>query len=515
MPNQKISFLHTSDLNSIFIRIGDSLMLKILYKYFFILSLLIFSLSTHAAIPLEERNALIQLYNETTGNNWTNQTGWLGGIGTECNWHGVRCNDNDHVIDLILQQNNLKGTLPKELAELTQLQRLVLTSNALAGHIPIEFGQLTQLTLLYLFENQLSGAIPVEIGQLTQLSQLFLNRNQLSGVIPVEIGQLIQLEKLSLSRNQLSGSIPSEIGQLIQLRDLNLYENKLSGSIPTEIGQLTRLKELNLYTNELSGSIPAEIGQLTQLKELSISNNQLSGSIPAEIGRLLLLKELYLYQNALSGSIPAEIGQLTLLREIFLYHNQLSGFIPDEIGQLSQLKGIYLYNNKLIGSLPKNLANLKSLSTLVTHNNCLTLKQKNLQAFSQISHLDIGSQDACHSFINQRHIPIALTFRNALINIPLIEVEGRTFTADLGIYHNPRDSKNIYWKLKEITLIKNGVMNWLDNPPATFDVQFFTLFFNQIYYREKIIAATLRPYDNPDDRNGIYFQYSPKTYPNL
>jgi hypothetical protein len=42
-------------------------------------------------IPAEERQALIDLYNSTGGNNWTDHSGWLGPPGTECQWHGVAC----------------------------------------------------------------------------------------------------------------------------------------------------------------------------------------------------------------------------------------------------------------------------------------------------------------------------------------------------------------------------------------------------------------------------------------
>ena len=49
---------------------------------------------------------------------------------------------------------------------------------------------------LKLFVNQLSGTIPGEIGNLTHLTELGLGGNQLSGIIPGEIGNLTNLTNL-------------------------------------------------------------------------------------------------------------------------------------------------------------------------------------------------------------------------------------------------------------------------------------------------------------------------------
>jgi hypothetical protein len=70
---------------------------------------------------------------------------------------------------------------------------------------------------LYLDENQLAGTIPSEISNLTNLERLYLHNNQLTGSIPPEIGNLTNLERLSLHVNQLSGEIPEGICELTNL----------------------------------------------------------------------------------------------------------------------------------------------------------------------------------------------------------------------------------------------------------------------------------------------------------
>ena len=73
------------------------------------------------------------------------------------------------------------------------------------------------VTSLFLSFNQLSGSIPAELGNLSNLTGLILSSNQLSGGIPVELGNLSALTRLGLVVNQLSGSIPVDEGKLVVL----------------------------------------------------------------------------------------------------------------------------------------------------------------------------------------------------------------------------------------------------------------------------------------------------------
>ena len=149
-----------------------------------VLTLLLATLSPQAlAIPAEERAALIALYDSTNGDNWKNNTGWLGEPGTECSWRGIRCTD-ERVTRLALTRNSLRGSIPRVLRKLSKLEELDISGNKLTGNIPQELGQLSQLNNLYLSSNDLTGSIPPELGQLSQLNNLYLIGNDLTGSIP-------------------------------------------------------------------------------------------------------------------------------------------------------------------------------------------------------------------------------------------------------------------------------------------------------------------------------------------
>jgi Leucine-rich repeat (LRR) protein len=319
-----------------------------------------------------ERLALIALYNYTDGDNWADNTGWLGDPGTECDWYGVTCTPGSGLTGINLANNQLTGIIPHEIGNLPGLRRLYLYTNNLTGDIPSELWTLTNLEKLGLGDNQLTGTIPSAIGNLNELRYLALNINQLTGSIPAEIGNLTGLSTLSLGNNQLTGSIPAEIGNLTNLQQLRLANNQLTGNIPPEIGNLANLLDLGLSFNQLSGDVPFEIGNLSGLQFLYLYNNQLTGYIPVEIGNLTNLQRLILSDNQLEGDIPPEIGNLTSLVDLRLDRNQLTGNISSEIGNLRGLQILYLYKNQLTGYIPAEIGNLTLLQFLVLNNNRLT-----------------------------------------------------------------------------------------------------------------------------------------------
>ena len=117
-------------------------------------------------IPAQERQALIALYEATDGNNWKDHEGWLGPVGTECDWHGIICATRVPplgVTDIELSQNNLSGTIPDAVTNLTRLQSLFIFGNHLSGKVPEA-----------LIQKWLSGSLwlNVEASMLTDVSEV-------------------------------------------------------------------------------------------------------------------------------------------------------------------------------------------------------------------------------------------------------------------------------------------------------------------------------------------------------
>jgi hypothetical protein len=121
-------------------------------------------------IPQAECEVLAALYYSTDGENWTDHTDWLQ-TNTPCSWYGIGC-DAGQVSSIGIDTNNLTGTIPTEISNLSNLNYLNLSINQLSGNIPPGFGNLSSLTELHLSYNQLTSSIPPELGNLVNLTML-------------------------------------------------------------------------------------------------------------------------------------------------------------------------------------------------------------------------------------------------------------------------------------------------------------------------------------------------------
>ena len=143
--------------------------------------------------------------------------------GTEAYIADSSCDSNQTTKQIWFEKKGLKGSVPPELALLTQLETIDLASNDLS-------------------------AIPSQLGLLSNLQALTLKGNPLlTGEIFTEVGLLSKLELLNLVATGLSGSLPSELGLLSQsLRLLHIDYTPLQGPIPSELGLLAQLEVLTL-----------------------------------------------------------------------------------------------------------------------------------------------------------------------------------------------------------------------------------------------------------------------------
>ena len=371
-----------------------------------------------------DREALIALYNSTDGPNWKVSTNWLSEepLGL---WHGVSTGAEGRVTELILTRNNLKGSIPPDIARLQNLTDLNLAVNLLTGSIPPDIARLQDLTSLLLYANLFTGSIPSDIARLQNLKELFLGGNRLTGTIPPELGRLENLTSLGLIRNQLTGTIPPELGRLENLTSLVLADNWLTGTISPEIANLQNLNHLGLDANPgLSGPLPDAFLNL-KLGYFRINGTSLCvpstssfrrwlGSIPDQRTNGFCpdperdpLVALYndtdgpnwsVSTNWLSveplgewhGVTTDKDGRVTKLS---LAENNLVGLIPGQLGDLASLKVLDLSNNEgLSGPLSRSFIGLTpDRLTLVGTRVCAPSDPEFARWLGRILHADVTS----------------------------------------------------------------------------------------------------------------------------
>ena len=341
---------------------------------------------TCAQVDVQDSLALVDLYNSTNGPGWNNPWTLTQPV---TSWQGVGLDVNHtNVITLILNLDNLSGTIPSTLDNLSSLNTLELINNQLSGTIPASLGSMPNLEYLELNGNQLTGSIPTSLGNLSSLAALGLSNNQLSDTIPASLGALKLNQAFDLSHNQLTGSIPPALGTFKSMAEMLLNNNQLTGTIPDSLGHLLYIAEIDLSSNQLTGSIPSAFQNLTYVEMINLSNNQLSGNIPPELGNLLYAS-LVFSNNQLNGSIPPQLGNIVNCNELDLSFNQLTNAIPSALGNLQNTHILYLNNNQLTGNIPASFGSLKNLDSLGLQYNQLTgsipATLGNLKATSKIT----------------------------------------------------------------------------------------------------------------------------------
>mgnify|MGYP002631362815 CR=1 FL=1 len=247
---------------------------------------------------LEERAALVAMYEATGGASWRVRTNWLDGYPCTHSWQGVRC----YASGGLAGKNETDG----------RVERLVMGSNGMCGTLPSNLDDLRFLTELLVYDNQISGSLPSSLLATAPIKKIDMTSNQISGWLGAAFTPASgQATHVLLSANRLSGTIPpSTVGSgMPLLRMLHLNGNPLSGTLPPWSPSVSQsLEVLQASSTSLEGTLPTELGALPRLQHLLADKTALSGFIPSELGRCGDLAMVSLEFNQLSGTIPLQLG---------------------------------------------------------------------------------------------------------------------------------------------------------------------------------------------------------------
>lgn len=224
------------------------------------------------------REMLIKLYNDTDGDNWTNNENWCSDKPIE-EWYGIEVR-SDQKIAITLDDNSLTGSI--DMANCSFLYSLSCNYNSLKS---IDVSGCTNLDELCCYRNQLTE---LSVYGCSYLWTIQAWNNELSSIA---LTGLTRLANLSIEANQIKKMDVSNCTNLStlycssnQLTELDLAENKRLCMISCDYNQLKTLdlsnqvgwSGINCSDNQLTSLILPE--NSTSLSEISLNcgNNQLT-----------------------------------------------------------------------------------------------------------------------------------------------------------------------------------------------------------------------------------------------
>lgn len=190
-----------------------------------------------AADPERQRQALMDLYDATGGDDWHYKDNWGSDLPLK-EWYGIYTDRNGSVTAVVLDGNGLVGELPESIGDL--------------GYIDI-----------YLSSNGLSGEVP---SSAFRVNDIDLSRNSFTSIQEITDPDECFIRSFNLAENRLDGSLPEDITRLPMLHSADLSYNYFTGEIPRSYSGLDVI-HIILNNNFLSGKIPQGVLDSEWFKE--------------------------------------------------------------------------------------------------------------------------------------------------------------------------------------------------------------------------------------------------------
>ncbi|KAI4325991.1 hypothetical protein MLD38_031350 [Melastoma candidum] len=261
------------------------------------------------------------------------------------------------------------SSIPKDVGNLTKLEKLWVAGANLVGEIPASISKLKSLKNFDVSGNGLSGPIPEEIGGLESAVQIELYQNNLYGGLPESLAGLKFLDRFDASQNNLSGQLPEKIAAM-PLSSLNVNDNFFFGEIPQGLAGNPKLRQLRLFNNSFTGTLPSDLGKNSVLEEFDVSSNDFSGGLPEYLCSGKNLTKIMVFNNRFNGTLPSSLSRCDSLSNVRLGNNELTGEIPSTFWGIGGIMLLDLSNNKFEGPISSSISGLKvATSVLLSGNN--------------------------------------------------------------------------------------------------------------------------------------------------
>ncbi|KAG6780292.1 hypothetical protein POTOM_013146 [Populus tomentosa] len=272
--------------------------------------------------------------------------------------------------------NNLGGSLPDCLGNLSSLQLLDVSENQFTGNIASSpLTNLISLKFLSLSNNLFE--VPISMKPFMNHSSLkfFSSENNRLVTEHVAFDNLIPKFQLvffcflsSPTSEALNVDIPDFLYYQYDLRALDLSHNNITGMFPSWLPKNnTRLKQLYLSENSFIGTLQLPNHPCPNMIQLDISNNNMNGQIPKDICLIFPnLETLRMAKNGFTGCIPSCLGNISMARILDLSNNQ---FFTVKLEKLTTIWVLKLSNNNLSGQLPTLVFNSSTQQFLYLNGN--------------------------------------------------------------------------------------------------------------------------------------------------
>lgn len=257
-------------------------------------------------IPNEDSLALVNLYNNTGGDNWTNHKNWLTSAPIS-QWYGVGLDKAGKVDTLFLANNNLTGSIGNnDIALLNYITILDIHGNNLVG-VAIPENSLNTLTYLDLSSSIYLKNFTYATNSLSNLQFLDIHMSLINSfqVLP---NSLNNLNSLDISQTYVPSFIVTE-NSLQNIASLNISHGALTTFTPLPYSlnklvfldlSLTKLDTFVIPNSTFTNLQKIYLGS-TSIRNIKISANTLNNLSVLDASGLFQLETFFVGTHSLTS----------------------------------------------------------------------------------------------------------------------------------------------------------------------------------------------------------------------